>query len=571
MYKDHFHFARKPFSIAPDPAFLYMSDGHREALAHLTYGLTDGGFVLVTGEVGTGKTTLLRNLIGQIPDEVDVAFVLNPRLTVRELLATICEELGIVIADDTQSIKAYIDSLNRHLLKTHAAGRSTVVIIDEAQNLSPAVLEQLRLLTNLETNEKKLLRIILIGQPELGELLARQELRQLAQRVTARYHLSQLDRDDAGNYVRHRIRTALKDSNRSVDLFSDKAITALHKRSAGIPRVMNVIADRALLGAYVEGKHQVDDDIVHKAASETLGAVPARKHLLPALVVAATIAVFALAALALLIWLPDADDEPAPAVAAQTTPATTAQPTQTGATDPQVAPAAGRQVGARTQPATTTPVSSTVPDRLIEQPVNRPTNMTALDTQQRAFAQVFDAWNTVYPVPNTTAPCDFAVALRLQCLSRKGTWSDVEQLDLPVVLELWDERSKPFYAALLSSNDGQLTLKVAGQTIETTSRVLRDMWVGAYVALWHRPTEYQRNLAPGDRGAAVRWVRQALINAGFGDAEGGRDPNAFDSDLQASVRAFQRREGIATDGIIGPETWVQLQNVQRPNRPSLSR
>ncbi len=558
MYNDHFHFARKPFSIAPDPAFLYMSDGHREALAHLTYGLTDGGFVLVTGEVGTGKTTLLRNLIGQIPDEVDVAFVLNPRLTVRELLATICEELGIVIADDTQSIKAYIDSLNRHLLKTHAAGRSTVVIIDEAQNLSPAVLEQLRLLTNLETNEKKLLRIILIGQPELGELLARQELRQLAQRVTARYHLSQLDRDDAGNYVRHRIRTALKDSNGSVDLFSDKAISALHKRSAGIPRVMNVIADRALLGAYVEGKHQVDDAIVHKAASETLGAVPARKHLIPALAIAATIAVFALAALVLLLWLPERDDEVAQPVAAQTT-------------DQQEAPV--RNPASAVAPVTTPalPADSRTPERLVEQPVNRPTNMTALDTQQRAFAEVFDAWNTVYPVPNTTAPCDFAVALRLQCLSRKGTWSDVEQLDLPVVLELWDERSKPFYAALLSSDDGQLTLKVAGESVETTARVLRDMWVGAYVALWHRPSEYQRNLAPGDRGAAVRWVRQALTSAGFGEATGSGDPNVFDAELQAVVRAFQRREDIATDGIVGPETWVQLQNVQRPNRPSLSR
>lgn len=554
MYNDHFHFARKPFSIAPDPAFLYMSDGHREALAHLTYGLTDGGFVLVTGEVGTGKTTLLRNLIGQVPDEVDVAFVLNPRLTVRELLATICEELGIVIADDTQSIKAYIDSLNRHLLKTHAAGRSTVVIIDEAQNLSPAVLEQLRLLTNLETNEKKLLRIILIGQPELGELLGRQELRQLAQRVTARYHLSQLDRGDAGNYIRHRIRTALKDPIGSVDLFSDKAITALHKRSAGIPRVMNVIADRALLGAYVEGKHQVDDVIVNKAANETLGAVPARKHLIPALAIAGTIAVFTLIALALLLWLPETPEQGAQPVAAQA-----------------VERSSNDTADRVTQVEAVTPPVSSTPPRLIEQPVSRPTNMTALDTQQRAFAEVFDAWNTVYPVPNTTAPCDFAVALRLQCLSRKGTWSEVEQLDLPVVLELWDERSKPFYAALLRSNDGQLTLNVAGRSIQTTARVLRDMWVGAYVALWHRPTEYQRNLAPGDRGAAVRWVRQALASAGFARATEASDQNLFDADLQAEVRAFQRREGIATDGIVGPETWVQLQNVQRPNRPSLSR
>ena len=163
MYHDYFNFDKDPFSIAPDPSFLYLSEGHREALAHLMYGFEHGGFVLITGEVGTGKTTLLRNLIKQTPPHLDVAFVLNPRLTVGELLETICEELGIAFDKrELKSVKQYIDVLNRHLLATHQDGRSTVVIIDEAQNLSPAVLEQIRLLTNLETNERKLLRIILL-------------------------------------------------------------------------------------------------------------------------------------------------------------------------------------------------------------------------------------------------------------------------------------------------------------------------------------------------------------------------------------------------------------------------
>ena len=198
MYEQHFNLDQLPFSIAPDPSFLYLSSAHREALAHLMYGFSHGGFVMVTGEVGTGKTTLLRNVVKQTPPDLDVAFILNPRLTVRELLASLCDELGIAYdPDSTASVKQYVDLITRHLLETHRSGRSTVMIIDEAQNLSPAVLEQVRLLTNLETDDRKLLRIILIGQPELKEMLERQDLRQLAQRITARYHLGSLSRAQA--------------------------------------------------------------------------------------------------------------------------------------------------------------------------------------------------------------------------------------------------------------------------------------------------------------------------------------------------------------------------------------
>lgn len=268
MYEAHFHFRQAPFSIAPDPEFLYLSDGHREALAHLTYGLSHGGFVLITGEVGTGKTTLLRNLLKQTPDDLDVAFVLNPRLTVRELLETLCDELGVADRPTAgASVKQYIDALNRHLLETHRRGRGTVVIIDEAQNLSPAVLEQIRLLTNLETDKRKLLRIILIGQPELDDMLARNDLRQLAQRITARYHLGSLAREDTYAYVVHRLARA----GGNPHLFTRAALRRLFAISHGVPRVINLVADRALLGAYAQGRGRVSGPLVSRAAAEVLG------------------------------------------------------------------------------------------------------------------------------------------------------------------------------------------------------------------------------------------------------------------------------------------------------------
>ena len=268
MYESFFAFSDRPFSIAPDPRFLFLSERHREALAHLVYGLNDaGGFVMLTGEVGTGKTTLCRSLLAQVPPMVDVAFVLNPRLDAIELLETICDELRIDTAAARGSAKQLIDRINAHLLASNASGRSTVLLIDEAQNLATDVLEQLRLLTNLETNERKLLRIILIGQPELAEQLARPDLRQLAQRITARYHLEALTASDTVAYVEHRLQVA----GAKHTLFTAPSLKTLHRAAGGIPRLINVIADRALLGAYAGGKREITPQMVRKAAGEITG------------------------------------------------------------------------------------------------------------------------------------------------------------------------------------------------------------------------------------------------------------------------------------------------------------
>src|SRR5512139_1812101 len=269
MYTSFFGLQEKPFAITPDPRYLYLSERHAEALAHLLYGINEaGGFIQLTGEVGTGKTTVIRSLLEQLPGHAEVALILNPRITPAEFLLTICEELHLQVpADSRTSTKALMDLLGHYLLEAHARGRRVVLIVDEAQNLSPQTLEQVRLLTNLETATTKLLQIILIGQEELRTLLEQPELRQLAQRITGRYHLSPLSSDETAGYVKHRMRVA----GATAEAFTPGALKEIHRLSGGIPRVINVVCDRALLGAFTREDHRVGPSYVRMAAAEVYG------------------------------------------------------------------------------------------------------------------------------------------------------------------------------------------------------------------------------------------------------------------------------------------------------------
>lgn len=268
MYLNYFGLADNPFSIAPNPDYLYMSPRHKEALAHLTFGLREsGGFVMLTGEVGTGKTTVSRKLLQQLPANTQVAMILNPTLSALELLATLCDELAIDIGGQQQSLKLYTDKILAKLAANHQQGLNTVLIIDEAQHLLPEVLEQLRLLTNLETNREKLLKVVLIGQPELQQLLKRNELRQLAQRITARYHLLPLTAHEVSEYIAHRLQVAKGDKS----LFSKGTMQAAFRISGGIPRVINLLCDRALTLTFTKQQPAVRQHIFLAAAEQILG------------------------------------------------------------------------------------------------------------------------------------------------------------------------------------------------------------------------------------------------------------------------------------------------------------
>ena len=574
MYEKFFHFKKRPFSIAPDPGFLYMSDRHSEALAHLKYGLeSEGGFVLVTGEVGTGKTTLLRNIIGEVPGDVDVAFILNPRLTVRELLQTICDELAIDYpTEDQHSVKPYIDTLNKHLLETHKQNRSTVVVIDEAQNLSPAVLEQLRLLTNLETNERKLLRIILVGQPELRAMLDRQELRQLSQRVTARYHLEPLNLRETRGYLAHRLTV----SGGNPNLFSTAASWNIHRHAGGIPRLINIIADRALLGAYADNKPRVDFLTSQKAAREALSSKSAMWGWL-------SVAGALLLAAGAGWWLLNTPPSEAKRQASVSNPPST----QTSTPDPREQVVSDRVTEAPVDPepvkdaeafTLVEPVRATTPAPIPQEPGPTTTQLSQAQlpqpipgipfyrSQRRAFATMFGLWGITYAATDITVPCDYAPRFQLQCTKRVIDWSALQQLNIPVVMQLNGPDNQVFYATAISTSNQSVTLDQSGKRSVVSLDSLLQVWNGSVIALWPTPENYRGSLSQGSNEQAVRELRELLGNAINRDLGNSR---SFDERLSRALQEFQSTNKLASDGIAGPATWLLLHRAAGYDIPEL--
>ncbi|MFO1407569.1 MAG: AAA family ATPase [Steroidobacteraceae bacterium] len=536
MYTSFFGLQEKPFAITPDPRYLYLSGRHAEALAHLLYGINEsGGFIQLTGEVGTGKTTVIRSLLEQLPAHADVALILNPRVTPAEFLLTICEELHIQVPESGRgSTKVLMDLLGRHLLDTHARGRRVVLIVDEAQNLGTETLEQVRLLTNLETATTKLLQIILIGQPELRELLDRPELRQLAQRITGRYHLEPLSADEAAGYVRHRMRVA----GATAEVFTPAALRELQRLSNGVPRVINVVCDRALLGAFTREDHRVGASLIRLAAGEVYGRpVPAPwLKWATAAALAAALALVGVGAWTFWSSRPASDGS---AVAATAAPPGAASATRSST--PAAAPA----------PAAPAPVPF---DALLA-------THAADTTTEAALAQLFTVWGATYD-PTRGRGCEQALAQGLECLFQKGSWAQLRTLDRPAILTLTDQAGAAHQVLLTSLNADAATFQLGGESRTVPIAEASQYWFGDFLLLWRPPTRNTKSLGPGMRGADVRWLRDSLRAAnGLPAAPGGVD--VYDAELAREVQEFQRQHRLAVDGVAGVQTLIVLDTATR--------
>jgi len=546
MYLSHFSLNERPFSISPDPRFLFMSNRYREALAHLTYGVEDGGgFVLLTGEVGTGKTTVCRCLLQQLPDNTRLAFVLNPKLNSLELLATICDELDIKYPENCDSLKVLTDKLSDYLLKCYQKGLSVVVMIDEAQNIATEVLEQIRLLTNLETNQKKLLQIILVGQPELQEKLAKRELRQLAQRITARYHLRPLNLKETMAYVLHRVKIA----GSKKTLFSRKSIELMHAKTAGIPRLINTICDRALVAACSRNKNQVDHKIMAEAVSDVMGENPSPEVL-------ATnkpnrwlkSVVFTTAAVVLLIvvfWLGQQSN----------------QNQQTAQNLPSTELSKETVRGQMSQPKSEQSAEQNADKYAVNQS-NSPNLVEQLLGSERwdnnglwSMQQLLKLWNIEYSPLADGPGCEFAANYGLICHTETGNWQKLRELNRPALLRFSAGLQGEFWGTLRSISGTEASMQFGDRVTIAKLEELSTIWTGEFRMVWQAPSGYQGGLKIGDRGPAILWLSQKMRVLMSEDAI---ETEQFDDNLKSLVSQFQRQRNIAADGIAGMQTILTI-------------
>jgi general secretion pathway protein A len=607
MYTEHFGLNEKPFSISPDPRYLYLSQRHADALAHLLYGISEsGGFIQLTGEVGTGKTTLIRSVLRQLPERTEIALILNPKLSAKQFLQAICQELRVPIAR-SDTAKSATDRLNERLLELHADSRRVVLIVDEAQTMSPELLEQVRLLTNLETEKQKLLQIILIGQPELREILGRPEMRQVAQRITGRYHLEPLTAPDSAVYVSHRLKVA----GGRPGIFSKRAIRKLFRLSRGIPRLINIIADRALLAAYARDQTHIGASLVGEAADEVL-ARPRAVRWWPWAAV--------LAGLAMLFWasafwdegnsgdgrqlalaehvdsgIDTGVDDPDPQESLQelaseqisesqsslTERASEAssepqpllpEPVSETATEPRPSlPKPASESAAEPLPSRAEPTreTATAPQPSLLEPTSEPLPAVSLTellahsgtSVDDALKTLFALWGADYAGTSEVRACDQAESQGLKCLTLTGgSISELAKINRPAMLELKTADGTRHHVVLLGLDESHALVSIAASRERIPISELAAFTHGVHVVLF-RPAirDESGTLAQGARGPGVIWLRTTLDSIGYQVGDGG-EPDLFDAALEAAVRDYQRDRRLFVDGVVGDRTLISLQS-----------
>jgi general secretion pathway protein A len=529
MYHSYFGLQEEPFSIAVNPRYLFMSARHRDALAHLLYGVGGGGgFILLTGEVGTGKTTINRCLLEQLPEQTDIAIILNPALNAVELLASVCDELGIEYDATLYSLKTLTDKLHDFLLENHRRGRNTVLLIDEAQHLQFDVLEQIRLLTNLETNTKKLLQIVLIGQPELAAILAKPELRQLNQRITARYELQPLNLSETDAYIRHRLQVAGLPANQ--EIFPPRVVRAVHRATRGIPRLINVLCGRMLLGTYGQNKPRVDMSILRQAEAEVMGETPGhslRQYGRPALVIGTV-----LLAMTLLVAY-FGQDQPVPELAAMSPGLDLTGAARKSALQPDAL-----------QPRQAREESSSNPWYS-----RRVLGLAAL----AEFLGIKGA--------NGEEGCISLQAIGWRCESLDvQSWDELAEFDRPALLTLVTSERFSVYTAMIGMSGNIAVLLHQGQEVEISLAELGGLWRGEFLFLWQPPPDYSGPVSRGDSGPVVAWLARE-----FARLDGQPKPltgSTFNAELDTRVRMFQRQFNLRDDGVVGLKTLLKLEQAR---------